>query len=499
MLDTHKFSHSDNIVLQKIKRADLFREAAYIDGQWISDDDAEAVIQVTNPADQSFLGTVPLLYAESADQAIKAAQDAQVKWAKWLPQDRANVLKKWSALMLGHKEDLAALMVLEQGKPIAEARGEINYAASFLEWFGEEAKRGYGDVIPAHLPDRKMIVSRKPIGVCAAITPWNFPSAMIARKAGAALATGCAMVVRPADETPFSALALAVLAEEAGLPAGVFNVVTGDAPDIAAAFMASDIVRHVSFTGSTEIGRILLGQSGATVKKMALELGGHAPFIVFPDADMDRAVDGAIGAKFATTGQDCLAVNRFYVHEDIYDEFAKRFTQATQALKLADGFDEEADLGPLMNSAAMEKCVAHVEDARAKGASLLCGGEKDAQGALFYKATVLGDVTADMIIFHEETFGPVAALSRFRDEDEVVAAANDTIYGLAAYLYTGDTGRSLRVSEALDYGMVGVNTPSFTGAPIPFGGVKQSGLGREGARQGLEDYTELQYTCLSTL
>jgi len=478
-----------------LKRKDLFREDAYLNGEWFADE-GRGTIEVTNPADDAFLGTVPDFGAEDTEYAIAAAERAFPAWAATLAQERAAILRRWADLMRAHKEDLAVLMTLEQGKPVSESRGEIEYAASFLEWFGEEAKRAYGDTIPSHLPHSKLFVSRQPVGVCAAITPWNFPSAMITRKAGAALAAGCPVIVRPASETPFSALALAVLAEEAGLPAGLFNVITGDAKIIAATLTGSNVVRKISFTGSTEVGRLLLAQSAHSVKKVSMELGGHAPFIVFDDADLDKAVAGGIGAKFATSGQDCLAANRMYIHEKIYDAYAEKFARETAKLKVAHGLDEEAVIGPLMSEAALYKSEAHVRDALEKGATLLAGGKRMPElGSTFFAPTVLGDVTPDMLIWQEETFGPVAALTRFAEEDEVVASANDTIYGLAAYLYSRDVGRCMRVSDALEYGMVGVNTPKFTGAAIPFGGFKQSGLGREGSKYGLDDYTELKYVC----
>ena len=474
----------------------LLCDKAYINGQWVS---GEKTLTVTNPADGSVLGTVPNLGSKETQRAIKAAEDAYPKWAGMLAKERGDILRRWADLMRENKDDLALLMTLEQGKPLSESLGEIEYAAGFFEWFGEEGKRAYGDTIPSHLHGSKMMVSKHPVGVTAAITPWNFPSAMITRKAGAALAAGCTMIVRPASETPYSALALAVLAEQAGVPEGVFSVLTGDAREIAKTLCDSPVIKKISFTGSTEVGRILLQQSAASVKKMSMELGGHAPFIAFDDCDIDKAVKGAIGAKFATTGQDCLAANRIYVHENIYDEFAKKYTEATKAMVLGNGLDDKVDLGPLMSQSAVEKCEDHVKDALDKGATLLCGGQRDEQGELFYQATVLGDVTPDMKIYTEETFGPVAPLVKFSDEKAVIQAANDTIYGLAAYVYSDNIRRAHRVADALEYGMVGVNTPKFTGPSIPFGGMKQSGLGREGAHQGLDDYMETKYVCLGDL
>ncbi|MGM0421502.1 MAG: NAD-dependent succinate-semialdehyde dehydrogenase [Pseudomonadota bacterium] len=494
-MQTHKKTETVNLV-DLIKNKALFREAAYINGQWKT---GAKAIDVTNPSDGSLLGQVPDFGKTETEDAIKAADDAFADWSTMLAKDRGRILRRWADLMLDNKEDLALIMTLEQGKPLNESRGEVDYALSFFEWFGEEAKRAYGDTIPTHLQHSQMLVSKHPVGVTAAITPWNFPSAMITRKAGAALAAGCTMVVRPASETPYSALALAVLGEQAGVPKGVFSVITGDGPTIGGTLCDSTTVRKISFTGSTEVGRILLKQSADTVKKMSMELGGHAPFIAFDDCDMDLVIPGAIGAKFATTGQDCLAANRIYVHDAIYDEFAEKFTAGTAAMKMDDGLVEGADLGPLMNESAVLKCEEHVKDALDKGAKLLTGGERHEKGGLFYKATVLGDVTPEMKIYHEETFGPVAALIRFSDEADVIKAANDSEYGLAAYVYSNDIGRCHRVSNALDYGMVGVNTPKFTGSAIPFGGFKQSGLGREGSHYGLDDYMEIKYICLGNL
>lgn len=483
-------------LLDKLQNKDLFREQAFLGGHWT---DGDATVEVTNPSTGDVLGTIPDMGRAEAEEAVGCAAMAFPAWSKMLAQDRARILRRWADLMWENKEDLALIMTLEQGKPLSESRGEIDYAAGFLEWFGEEAKRAYGDTIPSHLAGSQLMVTRHPVGVTAAITPWNFPSAMITRKAGAALAAGCPMVVRPASETPYSALALAVLAEQAGVPQGVFSVITGKAREIGEVLTQSPTVRKISFTGSTEVGRILLKQSAETVKKMSMELGGHAPFIVFDDADIDKAVKGAIGAKFATTGQDCLAVNRLYVHDSVYDSFVEKFVAATEALKMGDGLEDGVELGPLMNEGAVKKCEDHVRDAVEKGASVLTGGKRHDLGGLFYQATVLGDVTPEMKIYTEETFGPVAPIVRFKDETEVVTQANNTIYGLAAYVYSENISRCHRVSAALEYGMVGVNTPKFTGAPAPFGGFKQSGLGREGSRYGLEDYMELKYVCLGNI
>lgn len=492
-----KAAEIDNTNIDKVLDAPgLFQNKAFINGKWVS---VSKTITVTNPADGSVIGTVPNLGGIETLEAINAAKKALPQWSKMLAKDRAIILRRWADFMRKNKDDLALIMTLEQGKPLSESLGEIEYAASFFEWFGEEGKRAYGDVIPSHLDGTKMLVSKQGIGVTAAITPWNFPSAMITRKAGAALAAGCTLVVRPANETPFSALALAVLAEEAGVPDGVFSVVTGDAIEIARTLCDSEIVRKISFTGSTEVGRILLKQSASNVKKMSMELGGHAPFLVFDDCDIDKAVSGAVSAKFATTGQDCLAINRLYVHEAIYDEFVEKYVAATKALKLGNGMEYGVDLGPLMSDKAVAKCEVHVKDALDKGATLLCGGARDEQGDLFYKPTVLGDVASNMNIYSEETFGPIAPIIKFSDEKEVIQEANNTIYGLAAYLYSDNIRRCHRVADALEYGMVGVNTPKFTGASIPFGGVKQSGLGREGGYEGLSDYMETKYVCLGDL
>ncbi len=484
--------------VSKILKAPLlFVSKAYINGTWVEGDET---ITVTNPANGDILGKIPNLGKVHTEKAVAAAESAFSLWSAMLAKDRGLILRRWADLMRENKDDLALIMTLEQGKPLSEAEGEIEYAAGFLEWFGEEGKRAYGDTIPSHLTGSKMIVNKKPVGVSAAITPWNFPSAMITRKAGAALAAGCTIIVRPASETPFSALALAVLAEQAGIPKGVFSVITGDAKPISKTLCDSETVRKISFTGSTEVGRILLAQSAGSVKKMSMELGGHAPFIAFEDCNIYKAVEGSIAAKFATTGQDCLAVNRLYVHARIYDEFAEKYVKATQAMKLGNGLEDGVALGPLMNEQAVRKCEEHVKNALDKGATLLCGGARETEkGPLFYQPTVLGEVTPVMKIYHEETFGPVAPLIKFENEDDVIKAANDTIYGLAAYVYSENIRRGHRVSDALEYGMVGVNTPKFTGASVPFGGVKQSGLGREGAQQGLEDYMETQYICLGDL
>ena len=480
------------ISLSQLADLRLLREHAYIDGRWCSADNLQ-VIEVTNPFDGSFIGTVPNMGVFETRKAIATAKEAFPTWAAMLPQDRASALRRWHDLLIENKEDLALLMTLEQGKPINEARGEIDYAASFIDFYAEEAKRVNVENITSHLPGRNMSVKREPIGVTAAVTPWNFPCAMITRKAAAALAAGCTMIVRPATETPFSATALAELAERAGIPAGVFNVVTGDPNPVVGELCGNTDVRALSFTGSTEVGRLLLSQGAQTIKKMSMELGGHAPFILFDDVDLDEAVAHAVNAKFATSGQDCLAANRIFVQRNIYDDFIDKYAKAIAALRVGNGIEEHVEIGPLMHDRAVGKCEEHVADAREKGARVVTGGKK--MGGLFYAPTLLADVTEDMQIYREETFGPVAPVMAFDTEEEVIAKANDSEYGLAAYLFTSDYDRANRVSNALEYGMVALNCVKITGAPIPFGGVKQSGLGREGSRHGLEEFTELKYVC----
>lgn len=471
----------------------LFRGFSYVGGRWTAGSAAQ-MFAVSNPADGSHLGDVASLSAEDSAAAIDAAQGAFPAWSSMLPQKRSAILRRWFELMLEHKEDLAQIMTLEQGKPISEARGEIDYGASFVEFFAEEAKRPNIESVTSHLPDAEVEIWREPVGVAALITPWNFPSAMLTRKAAAALAAGCTVVAHPSAETPFSALALAELAERAGFPAGVFNVVTGEAPVVAEPWMKDKRVRAVSFTGSTEIGKLLYRQSADTVKRLVLELGGHAPFIVFADADLDQAVSEAIKAKFATSGQDCLGANRFFIERPVYDAFCAKFAEATAQLTVGIGMDDP-DLGPLMNEKAVAKQEEHVADALAKGARLLTGGKRHKAGNLFYQPTVLADVPADALIMHEETFGPVAAISAFDTEEEVLQKANDTEYGLVAYLHTQDPRRIYRASRALQFGMVAINRTKVTGAPIPFGGMKQSGLEREGSRLGMEAFTEVKYVC----
>lgn len=473
---------------------DLLITRAYSDGAWI---DSDQRIEVVNPSDGGVIGSVPRLLASHVEAAVTGARRALPAWRALLPRRRAEILMAWRDLMLEHREELATVMTLEQGKPLADARGEIDYGAEFVRWFAEEANRLYGDVIPSHLPSRKMMVQHEPLGVVALVTPWNFPSAMLTRKASAALAAGCTVVATPSNETPFSALALAALAEKAGMPAGVFSVLTGEPSEIVGELCRNPVVRGVSFTGSTRIGRLIAAQCAPTMKRLSMELGGHAPFIVFADADLDAAATAAVAAKFQTTGQDCLAANRIYVQRAVYDRFVSAFAERAAALKTADGFEADAELGPLMNKGALGKVTTHLEDAVAKGARLVTGGRAHAAGPLFFEPTVLADVTPDMDIASEETFGPVAAILPFDTEDEVISSANDTEYGLVAYVFTKDIGRAYRVTDALEYGMVAVNTAKITGAPIPFGGVKQSGIGREGSKYGILEFTELKYICVA--
>jgi len=473
----------------------LLRQQAYAGGAWI-DAAGGATTAVTNPADGRPIGCVPMLDEAQTRGAIEAAAAAFPHWRGLLPQERGELLEAWYRLILDHREDLARIMTLEQGKPLADSRGEIDYAASFIKWFAEEGRRMNGETIASHLPDRRLLMYRESIGVAACITPWNFPAAMLTRKAAAALAAGCPMVARPALETPFSALALAELADRAGIPAGVFSVVTGSGRKIGGELCANTQVRALSFTGSTEVGRVLLRQGADSVKKMSMELGGHAPFIGYPDVGVERLVEGALAAKFQTTGQDCLAANRIYIHRDIYADFVEAFTRRAAAFRVGNGLDETVDFGPLMNEDAVRKAEEHVEDAVAKGARLMTGGERLPLGDLFYQPAVLADVSPEMAVYREETFGPVAGITPFDDSDDIAALANDTEYGLASYIYSDNLSRVHRLSAALEYGMVAVNCVKMTGPPVPFGGVKQSGLGREGSRHGLDEYSEMKYLCI---
>lgn len=468
----------------------LLRQQACIAGQWCAADSAQT-LAVHNPANGELLGSVPNMGAAETQRAIQAANSALIAWRSKTAAERGKILRRWFELMLENQDDLALIMTLEQGKPLAEARGEIAYAASFIEWFAEEGKRAYGDTIPSPSSSSRLMVIKQPIGVCAAITPWNFPAAMITRKAGAALAAGCSMVIKPASATPFSALALMLLAQRAGVPDGVLSVLTGSASAIGGELTSNSLVRKLSFTGSTDVGRNLLRQCADDIKKVSLELGGNAPFIVFNDADIDAAVSGAIAAKFRNAGQTCVCVNRFYVQDAVYAEFAQRLTAAVEQLSMGDGRSAGVNIGPLINQAAVDKAQAHIADALQLGATLQCGG-KVTEGT-FLQPAVLTDVAHNALLAREETFGPVAALMRFNDEQEAIALANDTEFGLAAYFYSRDIGRCFRVSEALEYGMVGVNTGAISNEVAPFGGVKASGLGREGSKYGLDEYFEVKY------
>ena len=473
----------------------LFRQACYIDGAWI-ESGAQGAIDVDNPATGEVIGTVPRLGRAETRQAIDAAARAFPAWRSRTGKERAQVMRRWFDLMMAEQDDLARLMTTEQGKPLTESRGEVAYAASFLEWFGEEAKRVYGDTIPPHQRDKRIVVIKEPVGVVACITPWNFPLAMITRKAGPAIAAGCTVVLKPASQTPFSALALAELAERAGVPKGVLNVITGSANEIGAELTSNPIVRKLSFTGSTETGKILMAQCASTVKKLSLELGGNAPFIVFDDADLDAAVEGAILSKYRNTGQTCVCANRLLVQDAVYDGFAERLSVAVKKLKPAPGLEAGATQGPLIDDRAVEKVESHISDATSKGAKVVVGGHRHPLGGRFFEPTVLTEVTPAMIIAREETFGPVAPLFRFRTEADAIALANDTEFGLAAYFYGRDIGRIWRVAEALEYGIVGINTGLISTEVAPFGGVKESGLGREGSKYGMEEFVEIKYLCM---
>ncbi|MFV0662667.1 NADP-dependent succinate-semialdehyde dehydrogenase [Denitromonas sp.] len=478
-----------------LKDPGLLRQQAYIDGAW-RDADSGETLPVTNPATGETLGQVPRMGADETRRAIAAADAAWPAWRARTAGDRAKVLRRWFDLIVANQDDLAVLMTAEQGKPLTEARGEVLYAASFIEWFAEEGKRIYGDVIPGHQPDKRIVVTKEPIGVCAAITPWNFPAAMITRKAGPALAAGCTMVLKPASQTPFSALALAVLAERAGVPKGVFSVVTGSATAIGGELTANPTVRKLTFTGSTEIGVKLAAQCAPTIKKLSLELGGNAPFIVFDDADLDAAVQGAMASKYRNTGQTCVCANRLLVQDGVYDAFAEKLAAAVAGLKVGNGLDDGTSQGPLIDMNAVEKVEEHINDAVAKGARIVAGGKRHALGRTFFEPTILADVTPAMAVAREETFGPVAPLFRFKDEAEAIAMANDTEFGLAAYFYAEGMNRVWRVSGALEYGIVGINTGIISTEVAPFGGMKASGLGREGSKYGIEDYLEIKYLCM---
>ncbi|UVC18160.1 NAD-dependent succinate-semialdehyde dehydrogenase [Mesorhizobium onobrychidis] len=481
--------------LDRLADRRLLRELAYVDGHWTASEAAES-FEVTDPATGATVAWVAALDSRQTNKAINAASRAFPAWRAALPQERARILRKWFDLIIAAKDDLALLMTLEQGKPLRESLGEIDYAASFVEWYAEEAKRLNAESVTSHLPNAEMMVRREPLGVVGVVTPWNFPAAMLTRKAAAALAAGCTIVAHPSSETPLSALALAELGERAGLPAGVFNILTGKASTIVGRMCEDARVRAMSFTGSTEIGRLIAAQSAPTMKRLVMELGGSAPLIVFADADLDKAVTIAIDAKFATSGQDCLAANRIYVQRPIYDRFCAAFARRIEGLRTGNGLADDTDIGPLMHERGVKKVEEQVADALAHGAHCLTGGGRHPAGPLFYRPTLLADVTDDALIMREETFGPVAAVTPFDSEDEVIARANATEYGLVAYVVTENGGRQLRMGRALDYGMVAINRVKITGAPIPFGGVKQSGIGREGSRHGLEAFTDLRYLCL---
>jgi succinate-semialdehyde dehydrogenase / glutarate-semialdehyde dehydrogenase len=477
---------------------DLFRRQAYIGGRWC-DADSGATLEVNNPATGEVLGTVPMMGANETRRAIEAAKDAFVDWGRKPAKERSILLRRWHDLIMANVEDLGALMTAEQGKPVGEAKGEVAYAASFIEWFAEEAKRVYGDTIPSPWNDRRLVVVKQPIGVCAAMTPWNFPAAMITRKAGPALAAGCTMVAKPASATPFSALALAALAERAGIPAGVFNVLTGSSKAIGGEMTSNADVRKVTFTGSTEVGRLLMKQSADTIKKLSLELGGNAPFIVFDDADLDAAVEGAIISKYRNAGQTCVCANRLYIQAGVYDAFAQKLVAAVKKLKVGNGFEPGVLQGPLIDQAAVEKVEEHIQDAVSQGARVLLGGKRHVLGQSFFEPTVLGDVTPKMKVAREETFGPVAPLFRFETDEQAIRMANDTEFGLASYFYSRNNGRIWRAAEGLECGMVGINTGLISNEVAPFGGVKQSGLGREGSHYGIEEFVEIKYLCFGGL
>jgi len=488
-------------MLQKVKPAfqlkdmSLFRQQCYIDGAWV-DADNKSTIAVHNPADGVQIGTVPNMGQAETRRAIEAANAAWPAWRAKTAKERAAILRKWFELMMANVEDLAVLMTVEQGKPLAESRGEVAYGASFIEWFAEEAKRIYGDTIPAQSPDRRIVVIKEPVGVCAAVTPWNFPNAMITRKAGPALAAGCTMVIKPASMTPYSALALCELAERAGIPKGVVSVVTGASGPIGKELTSNPLVRKFTFTGSTEVGKQLMQQCATTVKKVSLELGGNAPFIVFDDADLDAAADGALASKYRNSGQTCVCANRVFVQDGVYDKFAKKLAEKVEAMKVGSGLEAGVVQGPLIDMKAVEKVEEHIADALAKGARVVTGGKRHEKGGQFFQPTVLADVNTSMKITHEETFGPVAPLYRFKTEEELIKLANDTEYGLAAYFYSRDIGRIWRVAEAIESGIVGINIGIISTEVAPFGGMKESGIGREGSKYGIDEFLEVKYLCM---
>jgi len=476
----------------------LFRQQCYVDGAWISADD-RSTLEVRNPATGVLVGTIPKMGAVETKRAIEAANSAWPAWRTKTAKERSNILRKWFELMMANQEDLARLMTIEQGKPIAESRGEIAYGASFIEWFAEEGKRIYGDTIPSHASDKRIVVIKQPIGVCAAITPWNFPNAMITRKAGPALAAGCTMVIKPASQTPYSALALCELAERAGIPKGVLSVVTGSASEIGHELTSNPLVRKFTFTGSTEIGKLLMQQCASTVKKVSLELGGNAPFIVFDDADLSSAVEGAMASKFRNTGQTCVCANRILVQEGVYDKFSMMLAERVSQMQVGDGLVEGNSQGPLIDMKAVEKVEEHIADALAKGAKVLTGGVRHVKGGQFFQPTVLSGVTTDMKVTFEETFGPVAPLYSFKTEEDLLKLANDTEYGLAAYFYSRDIGRIWRIAEGLESGIVGINVGIISNEIAPFGGIKESGIGREGSKYGIEEFVEVKYLCMGDI
>ncbi|EXR44838.1 NAD-dependent succinate-semialdehyde dehydrogenase [Acinetobacter baumannii] len=481
--------------MSSLQSTELFQQQAYINGQWLAAQ-SNATVPVSNPATGEEIGTIPNMGAAEATQAVEAAYTALQSWKALTAQNRADILLAWHKLVLDHIDELALIMTIEQGKPLAEAKGEVRYAASFIQWFAEEGKRIYGDVIPTVNNQQRFIISKEPVGVVAAITPWNFPIAMITRKAAPALAAGCTVVIKPANETPYCALAIAKLAEKAGIPAGVINVVTGKSQEIGSVFTSHEKVKKLTFTGSTPVGRLLMQQCSSTIKKLALELGGNAPLIVFDDADLDKAVQGAIFAKFRNAGQTCVCANRIYIHDNIYQAFAEKFVQEVQKFKVGNGLEDGVQIGPLINEKAVLKAQQLIDDAVSKGAKIACGGKQHALGQTFYEPSVLTNVDRTMEIVQEEIFGPVAPLIRFTDEADVVAQANDTIFGLAAYVYSENISRLWRVSEQLEYGMVGMNATAISNEVVPFGGVKQSGVGREGSKYGLEEFMTIKYMCL---
>ena len=478
-----------------LKDPTLLKQKCYLNGQWL-DADNGAVIVVTNPATAEKLGTIPRMGTEETGRAIAAADAALPAWRSRTAKERSQILRRWFDLMMANQDDLAIIMTAEQGKPLAESKGEIAYAASFIEWFAEEGRRIYGDTIPGHAADKRIVVIKEPIGVCAAITPWNFPAAMITRKAGPALAAGCTMVVKPATATPFSALALAELGERAGLPAGVFSVITGSAAAIGTEMSTNPIVRKLTFTGSTEIGKQLMAQCSTTVKKVSLELGGNAPFIVFDDADLDAAVEGAVASKYRNTGQTCVCTNRLLVQEGVYEAFTEKLRLAVAAMKVGDGLAGEVQQGPLIDMAAVEKVEEHIADAVAKGARIVQGGKRHSLGGSFFEPTIITDVTPDMLVAREETFGPLAPIFKFTTDAEAIKMANDTEFGLASYFYSRDINRVWKVAEGLEYGMVGINTGLISTEVAPFGGVKESGIGREGSKYGIEEFLVVKYLCM---